>query len=90
MDGWMDGWTDGQMDGRRDGKSPYSTGLCPLSAQFQPKNYIKRGKGTADHMMPLDDWFLAHPHIALFIKCLYIKPIKTRPYTQKHQSRSVE
>ena len=36
---------------------PYR-GRCPATAQLQPKNCIKRGKGTADHMMPLGDWFL--------------------------------
>ena len=30
---------------------------CPATAQFQLKNCIKQGKGTADHMMPLGDWF---------------------------------
>ena len=35
---------------------PYR-GRCPATAQLQPKNCIKRGKGTADHMMPLGDWF---------------------------------
>ena len=33
-------------------------GRCPATAQLQPKNCIKRGKGTADHMMPLGAWFL--------------------------------
>ena len=33
-------------------------GCYPATAQLQPKNCIKRGKGTADHMMPLGDWFL--------------------------------
>ena len=58
------------MDGRTDGQTdiwtkhlpflqdfiPYR-GRCPATAQLQPKNCIKRGKGTADHMMPLGDWF---------------------------------
>ena len=35
---------------------PYR-GRCPATAQLQPKSCIKRGKGTADHMMPLGDWF---------------------------------
>ena len=34
---------------------PYR-GRCPATAQLQPKNYIKQGKGTSDHMMPLGDW----------------------------------
>ena len=64
-DGRTDGRTDGWMDGWTDGKSPHSTGLrlllghCPATAQLQPKNCIKRGKGTADHMMPLGNWFIA-------------------------------
>ena len=37
-------------------------GRGPTTAQLQPKNCIKRGKGTADHMMPLGDWFF-HPYI---------------------------
>ena len=62
----MDGWTDGQTDKWTDGQTenlpilqdfvPYR-GRCPTTAQLQPKNYIKRGKGTADHVMPLGDWF---------------------------------
>ena len=35
---------------------PYQ-GHCPATAQPLTKNCIKRGKGTADHMMPLGDWF---------------------------------
>ena len=31
-------------------------GCCPVTAQLQPENSIKRGKGTADHMIPLGDW----------------------------------
>ena len=30
---------------------PYR-GRCPATAHFHPKNCIKRGKGTADYMMP--------------------------------------
>ena len=54
---------DGQMDGRTENLPilqdfvPYR-GHCPATAQLQPKNYIKRGKGTADHMMPLGDWLV--------------------------------
>ena len=54
------------MDGRTDGRTenlpilqdfvPY-WGRCPATAQPEPKNCIKRGKGTADHMMPLGNWF---------------------------------
>ena len=36
---------------------PYQ-GRCPATAQLHPKNCVKRGKGTADHMMPLGDWFV--------------------------------
>ena len=66
-DGWTNGRTDGRMDGRTDEWMenlpilqdfvPY-VGRCPATAQLQPKNCIKRGKGTADHMMPLGDWFI--------------------------------
>ena len=59
----MDGQTDRRMDGRMDGRMegwrenipnlhdffPHR-GRCPATAQLQPENYIKRGKGTADHM----------------------------------------
>ena len=68
----MDRWTDGWMDGRTDGKSPHSTGLlpywgrCPAAALLQPKNCIKRGKGTADHMMPLDAWFIFSRELRLY------------------------
>merc|ERR1739837_37277 len=56
--------TDGRTYGRTENLPilqdfvPYR-GHCPASAQLQPKNYIKRGKGTADHMMPLGDWFIS-------------------------------
>ena len=39
---------------------PYR-GRCPATARLRPENYIKRCKGTADHMMPLGDWFLFQP-----------------------------
>ena len=61
MDGRTDGWMDGQTENLPILKDfvPYR-GPCPATAQLQPKNCIKRGKGTADHMMPLGDWlFLA-------------------------------
>ena len=54
------------MDGRMENLPilqdfvPYR-GRCPATAQLQPKNYIKRGKGTADHVMPLGDWFFLLP-----------------------------
>ena len=59
----MDGRTNGQTDGHTDGKSPYSTVLCLLSGPlpcYSPtlaQRLYKRGKGTADHMMPLGAWF---------------------------------
>ena len=37
---------------------PYR-GRCFATAHLQPKNCIKRGKGTANHMMALGDWFIA-------------------------------
>ena len=58
------GRMDGRMDERRTENLPILQdfvpyrGRCPATVQLQPKNYIKRGKGTADHMMPLGDWFL--------------------------------
>ena len=59
---WAEGGN-GRTYGRTLGKSPILhnfvpyRGRCPAAAQLQPKNCIKRGKGTADHMMPLGDWF---------------------------------
>ena len=58
----MDVWTDG--------KSPHSTGLRPLpgplpcfikenSNPTNLKTIVKQGKGTADHLMPLGDWFFS-------------------------------
>ena len=55
-------------DGRTNGKSPHSTGLCPLpwplpyfnkenSNSTNLKIIVKQGKETADHLMPLGDWF---------------------------------
>ena len=45
---------------------PYRS-RCPATAQLQPKNYIKWGKGTADHMMPLGAWFLLFLFFFLFL-----------------------
>ena len=59
------GGTDGRTNERTENLPilqdfvPYR-GRCPATAQLQPKNCIKRGKGTADHMMPLGDWFANH------------------------------
>ena len=49
-DGRTDVWTDGRKI------SPFYRTLSPIGAAalLQPKNCIKRGKGTADHMMPLN------------------------------------
>ena len=72
----MDGQTDGRTDGWRENLPilqdfvPYR-GRCP--AQLQPKNYIKRGKGTADHMMPGDCTALTE--IVLTIGAANIVPI---------------
>ena len=44
----------GGMDGRTENLPNWSR--LPARAQLQPKICIKRGKGTADHMMPLGDW----------------------------------
>ena len=66
----MDRWMDGRMDGRMENLPilqdfvPYR-GRCPATAQLRPENYIKRVKGTANHMMPLGDWFaLVYPQEA--------------------------
>ena len=76
MDGWMDGRTYGQTDVRTEVRTenlpilqdfvPYR-GRCPATAQIQPKNCIKRGKGTADHMMPLGDWFSIYFLYSMFV-----------------------
>ena len=71
--GWLSGeWIDKHTVGWTDGKSPHSTGLCLTTAQLRLEHNIgrqhiffwipdiKRGKGTADHMMPLGDWFLCY------------------------------
>ena len=59
MDRWTDGWTDVRTENLPILQDfvPYR-GRCPATAQLQAKNYMKRGKGTADHMMPLGDWFV--------------------------------
>ena len=69
--GWMDGSTENLPISLQD-FVPYQ-GRCPATAQ-QPKNYIKRGKGTADHMMPLGAWFflLLFLLILLFIHLLLL------------------
>ena len=56
-------WGDGRINKWTDdlpilqGFVPYK-GRCPTTAQLLLENSIKRGKGTADHMMPLGDWFM--------------------------------
>ena len=80
----MDGWTDGRMDGRTENLPilqdfvPYRS-RCPATAQLQPKNYIKRGKGTTDHMMPLGDWF---PNLFILDSRLYMR-VSVRPSVGK-------
>ena len=49
-------------------------GRCPVTAQLQLENSIKWGKGTADHMMPLGDWFF---HIFIFFTFLLRGPSRT-------------
>ena len=55
-------WTDGQMEGRKE-KFPIQQdivpyqGCCPATAQPQLKYSMKQSKSTADHMMPLGNWF---------------------------------
>ena len=63
--GRMDEGTDGRMDGWTENlPNPQDfvtyRGRCPTTAQLQPKNCLKRGKGTADRMMPLGDWLLIY------------------------------
>ena len=58
----MDGWMDGQMDERTKNLHFLHDfflyrGCCPATVQLQLENRIKEGKGTADHMIPLGDWF---------------------------------
>ena len=57
----MDGWTDGRMNERK--ISPFYRTSSPIgaAAPLQPNfnlKTVKRGKGTADHMMPLGAWFI--------------------------------
>ena len=58
----LDEWTDGRSN-RRTKNHPILRNFvshwprCPATVQLRPKNYIKRGKDTADHMMPLGNWF---------------------------------
>ena len=59
---------------------PYR-GRCPATAQFQPKNCIKQGKGTADHMMPLGDWFVSGLNIP------YLYSPRGLPQAQKKQPK---
>ena len=52
----MDGWTDGQKI------SPFYRTSSPIGAAALPppmktKGKVEQGKGTADHFMPLGDWF---------------------------------
>ena len=58
--------TEGRTDGRTDGRMenlpilqdfvPYR-GRCPASQRKIYANKEKQGKGIADHLMPLGDWF---------------------------------
>ena len=69
---WLDG-TEGGRDECTDehmyGKYPHTTGLFPLlgpmpcSPLREPRR-VEQGKGTADHLMPLGDWF---PHKELLL-----------------------
>ena len=57
----MDGQTDGQTNEQK--ISPFYRTSSPIgaAAPLQPNfnlKTIKRGKGTADHMMPLGAWFI--------------------------------
>ena len=76
MDRRTDGWTDGQVDGRMDGwmdrrreflpilQDFFLYGSCCPASQRKIKSYKKRqGKGIADHLMPLGDWFHFCPNV---------------------------
>ena len=65
LDKWMDRQMGGQTDGQTEGWkiSPFYRTLSPIeaTAPLQPnysKNSVKRGKGIADHMMPLGNCLL--------------------------------
>ena len=72
MDGQMDGQTDSRMDGQTDGRtdrrtngrkiSPFYRTLSPIGPAALPPpmktiEKVKKGKGTADHLMPLGNLF---------------------------------
>ena len=52
----MDGWTDGRNFSPfyRTSSPIGAAALLPIHVNYQ---IPKQGKGTADHMMPLGDWF---------------------------------
>ena len=77
MDGWMENLPILQDF------VPYR-GRCPATAQLQPKNYIKWGKGTADHMMPLGDWFLSLSHSLSLSLSFSRYHLMSFPYTFLH------
>ena len=87
--GPLRGGTDGRMDGRTNEQTenlpilqdfvPYR-GRCPATAQLQPKNYMKRGKGTADHMMPLGNWFVIKNHVYKNVEAQICEKTSTRGY----------
>ena len=58
LEGGTNEWTNERMDERK--ISPFYRTLSPIggAAPLQPKNCIKQGKGTTDHMMPLGARFL--------------------------------
>ena len=70
----MDGWTDERTENLPILQDfvPYR-GHCPATAQLQPENRKKWGKGTADHMMPLGDWLTFSPtFFVTFIQTLFL------------------
>ena len=56
MDGRTDEWTDGRKISPFYRTSSPIGAAAPLQPNFNLKT-IKRGKGTADHVMPLGAWF---------------------------------
>ena len=67
------GWMDRQMDQWK--ISPFYRTSSPTGAAAQKRNNKKtigQGKGTADHLMPLGDWFLdAHLYMRV---CPSVRP----------------
>ena len=89
MDIPTDVWTDVWTYVRMENLPILQDYRCPATAQLEPKNCIKRGKGTANHMMPLGDWlgmkscsmgrFSIHPSNHPLV-CLFPSPKEAEGY----------